>query len=58
MVKKVKKIYKWEPILKVYMKVMYHKPQVLVDQYTDSDEPSVGHKSYSLILGRVTEGLM
>ena len=31
-------------VLKVYMKVMYHKPQVLVDQYTDSDEPSVGHR--------------
>ena len=43
--KRVKKIYKWEPGTKgLYESDVPQTTRVLVDQYTDSDEPSVGHR--------------
>jgi len=56
--KRVKKIYKWEPGVKgLYESDVPQTTRVLVDQYTDSDEPSVGHrKLFFDIEVEVTEG--
>lgn len=56
--KRVKKIYKWEPGTKgLYESDVPQTTRVLVDQYTDSDEPSVGHrKLFFDIEVEVTEG--
>ena len=55
---RVKKIYKWEPGIKgLYESDVPQTTRVLVDQYTDSDEPSVGHrKLFFDIEVEVTEG--
>ena len=55
---RVKKIYKWEPGTKgLYESDVPQTTRVLVDQYTDSDEPSVGHrKLFFDIEVEVTEG--
>ena len=56
--KRVKKIYKWEDGTKgLYESDVPQTTRVLVDQYTDSDEPSVGHrKLFFDIEVEVTEG--
>ena len=55
---RVKKIYSWEKgTPDLYESDVPHTTRVLVDQYTDSDEPSVGHrKLFFDIEVEVTEG--